>query len=211
MENASASRGLDVVTAVMLGVISVATALGAWQSAIWTSSADQYLDDAADARAVSVNQAVIADYSRRLDLESTVNARRYSELAAVSEAEQAIVYEFRVQSELGRASAGLAEAWEEWSASGFSDSENPIDDPLYRAETSKSTDSYGYVSTTLAVAADERRGQSAILAQAALVQALALFLFGIAAANRQLRVRASVMGFGAAAFIVGLALAATAF
>jgi len=210
MENDSSSRGLDIVTGVMLGVISVTTALGAWQAAVWTLSSEQYLSDSADARAVSVNQAVLADYNRRLDLESMGNARRYRELAALSEPTQALAFEFKVEAELGVATPSLADAWREWATAGFSADQNPVDDALYRAELVKRPDSYGYASTVMATASEARRAQSSVLAQAALIQALALFLFGIAGVNRQQSVRMWVIIFGIVAFVAGVALAATA-
>ncbi|MCY7411464.1 MAG: hypothetical protein LH471_00210 [Salinibacterium sp.] len=211
MENGSSSRGLDVATGVMLGVISVTTALGAWQAAVWTLDAEQYLSDSADARSVSVNQAVLADYNRRLDLESTVDARRFRELANLSEPAEALILEFKVQAEIGLATPSLAEAWGAWAEAGFSDAQNPVDDPLYLAELVKRPDSYAYASTVMAGASELRRAQSGVLAQAALIQALALFLFGIAGVNRQQSVRSWVIVFGTVAFLAGVALAATAY
>ena len=211
MEKGSSARGLDVVTGVMLGVISVTTALGAWQAAAWTLSSEQYLSASADARAVSVNQAVLADYNRRLDLESMGNARRYSELAALSEPAQAFAFEFKVEAELGAATPSLADAWREWAAAGFPESQNPFDDPLYRADLVNRPDSYSYASTVMAGASEARRAQASVLAQAALIQALALFLFGIAGVNRQQSVRTWIIVFGVVAFLAGVALAATAY
>ena len=61
------TRALDVITAVMLGLVSVVTALGAWQAATWDVRSQEYERDAGDARDVSVNQSVQADYAARLD------------------------------------------------------------------------------------------------------------------------------------------------
>ncbi|MEO5921949.1 MAG: hypothetical protein ABIQ01_12480, partial [Pseudolysinimonas sp.] len=43
-------RGLDLLTAVLLGVVSLTTALGAWQATTWTRQAVDCGESSADAR-----------------------------------------------------------------------------------------------------------------------------------------------------------------
>lgn len=211
MKKAQSSRELEIVTAVMLGLVSVVTALGAWQAAVWNSIADEYAEDAADARDVSISQTVLADYALRLDTESSANAARYQDLVAGVDPQADALNLIKVQTQLARTTPGLAQSWEEWSASGFAAEENPIADPAYIVELRKLPDSYAYVSQALSTAADTQHSKSGILAQASLVQALALFLFGIAGVNRLVPVRAGVLALGIAVFLGGLAFAATAF
>lgn len=211
MNKAQSSRQLEIVTAVMLGLVSVVTALGAWQAAVWNSIADEYAEDAGDARDVSINQTVLADYTLRLDTESSANAARYQQLVDGVDPLADTLNLINVRTELARTTPGLSDSWEEWSQSGFATEENPVDDPAYLVELRKLPDSYAYVSQALSVAADTQHAKSGILAQASLVQALALFLFGIAGVNRLVPVRAGVLALGIAVFLAGLAFAATAF
>ncbi len=71
MEKSSPERTIAIVTAVMLGLVSVVTALGAWQAAVWNGIADEYAEDASDAQDVSINQGVLANYSLRLDQQTS--------------------------------------------------------------------------------------------------------------------------------------------
>jgi len=50
-----------------------------------------------------------------------------------------------------------------------------------------------------------------VLAQAALVQALALFLIGIAGVNRVGAVRVAILALGAVVFLVGIVVALSSF
>lgn len=212
MNKPQTSRELEIVTAVMLGLVSIVTALGAWQSAVWNSIADEYARDAGDARDVSVSQAVLADYALRLDAEASGNALRYYTIAqSSSDPIEAGLGALHVQSEAARTSPGFAEAWQAWADAGFPSDTNPLEDQRYLAELRKIPDSYSYASQQLSAAADAQHAKSGILSQAALVQALALFLFGIAGVNRLYEVRAAVLALGVAIFLGGLALAATAF
>lgn len=211
MEKSSPERTIAIVTAVMLGLVSVVTALGAWQAAVWNGIADEYAEDASDAQDVSINQGVLANYSLRLDQQtSAATAPYWFQLQSADEFET-LYLEFAIRAQLARTTPGFADAWLEWADSDFVVEENPLVDPVYNAELRKSPDSYAYASSVLARAGEAQEARSGILAQAALIQALALFLFGISGVNRLRSVRIGVLALGVAVFLGGLALAVTAF
>ncbi|MDF1479645.1 hypothetical protein PYV02_11185 [Leifsonia sp. H3M29-4] len=205
-------HSVEIVTAVMLGLISVVTALGALQSAVWTGVADEFERDSIDARDVSVNQSVLAEYARRVDTEASAEARRYAELASTtSDPLEAVLNETLANASLNRATPGLAAPWGAWRESGFSAQIEPLRHPDYLAARDGRYQSYGYTAGELAAFSDEMRSKSSVLAQASLIQALALFLFGIAGVNRLQPVRIAVLGLGMVVFLGGLALASAAF
>lgn len=211
MEKSSPERRIAIVTAVMLGLVSVVTALGAWQAAVWNDIADEFADDASDARDVSVNQSVLADYNFRLDQQtSAATAPYWFQLQSADEFES-MYLDFVITAQLGRTTPGFSEAWRQWAESDFTAEQNPLTDPDYLAELRKTPDSYAYTASVLAGAADAQEAKSGILAQAALIQALALFLFGISGVNRLRSVRIGVLALGVVVFLAGLILAVSAF
>lgn len=212
MKSDPTSRGIEIVTAVMLGLASVVTALGAWQAGQWTAIADEYKNDASDARDVSIIQSVASGNSLRVDQEASAQAMAYRQLAEQATDETVrMFYEFSVTSALSRSTGGFADAWEDWAAGGFQSADNPLTDPQYLVGRDGSADSYAFTSTVLGSASSAMKDRAAILAQASLVYALALFLFGISGVNRLREVRGGVVGLGVAIFVGGLVLASTAF
>lgn len=212
MASSASSRGFEIMTATMLGLISVVTALGAWQSASLDRVANEFGRDASDARDVSVNQFVLADYSRRLDQESSVDAREFAaQRDAVTDPLEIAFYDTRVQATLARATPGFSEAWLEWEKHDFAAEFDPANDPDYIVARDGFAASYSYASLVAKSLEDATRSRAGVLAQAALIQALALFLFGIAGVNRLQSVRAAVIVLGTVVFIFGFGLASTSF
>lgn len=212
MKRDPTSRGIEIVTAVMLGLASVVTALGAWQAGQWNAVADEYKSDASDARDVSIIQAVASGNALRVDQEASAQAIAYRQLAEQATDETIrMFYDFSVESALSRSTGGFADAWKEWAAGGFQQADNPLADPSYLVGRDGSADSYAFTSTVLASASSAMKDKSAILAQASLIYALALFLFGISGVNKLREVRGAVVGLGIAIFVGGLVLASTAY
>lgn len=199
------------MTAVMLGLVSVTAALGAWQASIWNQQSSDLAQDAGDARDVSISQTVISDYSRRGDVEASLAARRFDEALQTADDFDALYYETKIRVELTKATPGFADAWYEWQAAGFPADADPLDDQAYLLQRDGSSQTYAYASLVAGDLASRVGAKSSILAQAALIQALALFVFGIAGVNRQPPVRAAVLGLGIVVFLAALALASTAF
>ena len=61
------SRALDVLTAVLLGIVSLTTALGAWQATTWTRQAADYGESSADARDQNITRSIDWQGYYRLD------------------------------------------------------------------------------------------------------------------------------------------------
>jgi hypothetical protein len=210
------SRGLDVLTAVLLGVVSLTTALGAWQATIWTRQADGYGASASDARDVSIASGVAWQYSSRLDASAVLNARKYAVLQEEAEAagdpRGSAYNEVMVSNYLGRVVAdGVPEAFDTWREDGFPVDENPTTDPVYLANLRGDSDSYVILSTLAGGFKDALQGKAAIFAQAALIDALALFLLGVAGINRLRSARFATLVLGAGAYLASLVLMATAY
>ena len=207
-------RGLEITTSVVLGLVSLVTALGAWQAATWNGTAAALAADAADARDVSINQAVFAEYSLRADRAAVADARELLSLRDTATDEILAVYcdvQILSQFSVGRASSGLGEAWDRWVAADLAPELDPLVDASYLAERHKVPDSYARVSDDLTAASAQVAARSGILGQAALIHAVALFLLGISGITRLLPARRGLVALGIVVFLSGLALAVTAF
>lgn len=199
------------MTAVMLGLVSVTTALGAWQASIWSGQAGELSQDSGDARDVSVSQAVLADYARRGDLEASLAARRFAEASGSAVDLEKLFLETKVSIELTKATPGFGDIWREWRENGYPADADPVDDQDYLVMRDGDYQTYAFVSRVAGDLASQVGAKSGIFAQASLIQALALFVFGISGVNKLASVRAGVLGLGIVVFLAGLALAATAY
>ena len=206
------SRALDVITAIMLGLVSVVTALGAWQAAAWDGRAQEFGRDAGDARDVSVNQSVQADYAARTDLEASLAARAIADRreGQIDPLELALI-DNEIQATLSSTTPGFSDAWYLWQSGGFDPTSAPVDDPDYLAGRDGFYQSYGVAGFVLDDLSHQLQTRSSVLAQAALVQALALFLIGIAGVNRVGAVRVVILALGAVVFLVGIVVALSSF
>jgi len=210
------SRGLDLLTAVLLGVVSLTTALGAWQATIWSRQADGYGASSSDARDVSIASGVAWQCQSRLDANAVLNARKYAvledEATASGDARDMAFYNVMVGNYVGRVVAdGLPEAFDRWRESGFPVDENPTTDPVYLANLRGDSDSYSLASALAGGFKDALQGKAAIFAQAALIDALALFLLGVAGINRLRSARFATLVLGGAAYLASLLMMAMAY
>ena len=206
------TRSLELVTAVLLGIISLVTALLAWQGAAWTMRSDAFERDASNARDVSVTQSVLAEYARATDAKASAAARlAFEDYLAEPDPAVQLTLSTRVQSELGRATPTFSDAWFAWAGEGFPEDALALDDETYRVYRDGTAQSYAYVSSVAASLDDSFKQKALMLSQASLVNALALFLVGISGVNRGAGPRVAVLTLGVAVFLAALALAAAAF
>ena len=221
MSDASAarqpSRGLDLLTAVLLGVVSLTTALGAWQASTWSHQADGYGESSADARDASIIRGVDWQYDLRLDTASIIEARKYAvledEAAAVGDFQAQAFYNVMVGNQLARilSSEGLADSFATWRADGFPADENQTTNPVYLVQLRGEADSYTLVSTLAGQFKDALQAKANTFTQAALIDALALFLLGVAGINRLRSARFATLVLGAAAYFASLVMMAGAY
>jgi hypothetical protein len=100
-------------------------------------------------------------------------------------------------------------AFDDWRADGFPASESPTNDPVYVANL-RAGPTLRVVSCSRAISRTRSQDKADVFAQAALIDALALFLLGVAGINR-LRAAASQPRSGWGVYIASLVLMATAY
>lgn len=196
----------------MLGLVSVVTAIGAFQAAAWETRSQELERDSGDARDVSVNQAVLANANTRADLEAaTTAAVLWQQREATDDLIERAGLENRIRAVLVATTPGFSDSWVRWQEGGFDPLARPTDDPGYQVLRDGLHQSYAVAGDELDRLSNELEDRAGVLAQASLIQALALFLFGIAGVNNVIFVRIGMLGLGTVAFIVGLIVALSAF
>ncbi len=200
---------LEIVTAILLGLVSVATALGAYQATIWAGEAIAYSSTADQLRDRNLSTALSSQLALRddgaklfaavqLDAEITLFPERAEELRADQR---------RI---IATTTPELAAAWDAWVASGYLDTAFPLVNPQYEAASFAEPQSLQYASFVAERAADAVDARSTTVAAASAVLALALFVLGVAGLVRSWRVAAWLVAAGAVAALIGIVVLASA-
>lgn len=200
------ARGvLEIVTSVLLGLVSVATAVGAYQAAQWGQESSDLAGISQQARDRNLTlyletEIISADDFTRLFDAMALNAEAvfYPERAAELEAEQDVI--------MAAASPPLAEAFPGWRDAGYPLDSIPIQTPEYDAITYAPGQSCNIVSTVAYRASEALEERSYVMTIASVVFAFALLLLGVAGASSRLAVSAVMTGGGALAFLAGAAV-----
>ncbi len=200
----------------MLGVVSLTTALGAWQATTWTRQAADYGESSADARDANITRSIDWQGSSRIDNAAVLQARKFAiledEATASGDFVAAAYANVMVGNQLGRSvNDELGEAFAEWRAAGFPADQLPTADAGYVAELRGDADSYSIVSALAGSFKEALQTKASIFTQAALVNALALFLLGVAGINRLRSARFATLALGAAAYLTALVMMASAY
>lgn len=215
METRAGGRSLEIATAVALGVVSLVTALGVLQSSLWSDTASRLGSDAGDARDQGISLAVVAELQQRADagalLEARLLAQRADAALAAGDFDLAVALETDVGTTIGAAVDLPDDAFAEWRTAGFPEDAIPTQSAEYLVETSGPADALFLASQRLGDLEAAFSERSAIFGQAALVHALALFLFGVAGINRLRTARFVTLAVGALVFLFGLFLMSTAY
>lgn len=202
-------RILEISTAVLLGLVSVATAVGAYQASEWSRQAGAYasignqLRDETFASSIAMRVAAFDDNQRvgealAIEFEIMGGASNVDELRA----EQGVV--------LSGGSAGLVDEWSTWVESGYSDDAFPMTGHAFQAAGLAPTYGANRASTVAFRLSDELGSRGLHVAVAASIFALALLLLGVSGANRSFRVALALAGGGAGAFVVGVVISVLA-
>lgn len=214
METGIRGRGLEIATALALGIVSLVTALGVLQASLWNDTADRFAADSADARDQSIAVSVVAQLQQRADLAALLEARLlagdYDEAVAAGDVDRAVDLYGEIGAAIGN-SYVEPEAFDAWYAAGFPEDARPTDAPEYLVEVRGDADALILASQRLGDLASDLKASSAVFGQAALIHALALFLFGVAGINRLRTARGVTLGVGAVVFLFGLFLMSTAY
>jgi small-conductance mechanosensitive channel len=200
------TRGvLEIVTAILLGLVSVATAFGAYQAGQWgqeasaIAGASQQLRDRNLALFLERENIAADDFERLFDaIGLSAEASFYPEREEAALAEQEVV--------IAAASPALVDAWDEWEACGFCIEDAPVNSPLYEAEMYAAPQSYNLISAVADKSAQHLLQRSYTMTIVSVVFAIALLLLGVAGVSSRLRVSALTTGGGAIAFLVGVAI-----
>lgn len=215
MESRTAGRGLEIATAVALGVVSLVTALGVLQSSVWNDAAQRFADDSADARDQSITISVVAQLRQRADLAAILEARpiaaEYDAAIEAAEFDRAIDIYGDLTTTVGNAYLLPEGSFDAWWAAGFPADARPTDQPLYLVAARGNADALLLTSRELGEHAAALKARSGIFGQASLVLALALFLFGVAGINRLRAARYVTLAMGSLVFVFGLFLMSTAY
>jgi hypothetical protein len=216
VESLPAGRGLEIATAIALGIVSVVTALGVLQASVWTSDAARFASDAADARDQSISVAVVSQLKQRADLGAMYEAERLAllqdEALEAGDQLEALDLEAGITGALATIYVdGAAELFAAWRTAGFPADGNPAASAEYLVEGKGEADALALTSQRLGDLGKQLASRAAILGQASLVHALALFLFGVAGINRLRTTRYVTLAMGASVFLFGLLLMSTAY
>jgi hypothetical protein len=216
VESLPAGRGLEIATAIALGVVSLVTALGVLQASVWTSDASRFASDAADARDQSISLAVVSQLKARADLGALYEAERLARLQdeALEAGDQllALQLDADINGTLGTIYVdGTGDAFAEWRAAGFPAGGNPAESADYLVQGQGRADALILASQRLGDLGKQLTARAEVFGQASLVHALALFLFGVAGINRLRTTRYVTLAMGASVFLFGLFLMSTAY
>lgn len=199
-------RGLlEVFTAILLGLVSVATALGAYQAAQWGQRSSELAGISQQARdrnlSLYLESELISgdDFQRVFDVIGL-----YAEYAFYPEREAALRAEQDVI--MAAASEPLAEGFPAWRDAGFPVDQAPILSPDYEALTYAPGQSYNVVSTIAYRASEAYEERSYTMTIVSVIFAIALLLLGVAGSSARLNVSAIMTGGGALAFLAGVAV-----
>lgn len=199
------TRGvLEVVTAILLGLVSVATAVGAYQAGAWAQQAGELTLVSQQARdrnlALYLERDAISDDDGVRLFDATA---LYAEWTFYPEREEAL----RADQELiiAAASPALQAGWQPFVDSGFDASLLPLVTPEYQAFTYAEPQSYNITSAIADRSSDVLVRRSHAMAVVSVVFALALLMLGVAGVSSRLGVSAIMTGGGGVAFLAGVA------
>lgn len=197
-------RGIiEIITAVLLGLVSVTTALGAYQASVWALESAEYRQAASQMRDRNLTELLTAQLILRQD-----GAKLTEAFALETEAdlypERAEAVEREQEALLGSASPGFLEQWTVFRDGGFAPELAPITQPEYEAQLFAQPHSLQYGSFVANTLADEAAEKSAQVAVSSVIFAIALLLLGVAGVNASWKVAASLAGGATAVYLAGL-------
>jgi hypothetical protein len=200
---------LEIATAILLGLVSVATAAGAYQASEWSQEAGRYESIAGQLRDASLSSFIASDLAGFDDGERIFEALEL-EFQILGGDPDVEGLRDRQDAILAAATEGVQADWHAFIAGGY----RPEDLPTQSAEYAALTIAPSYAANRAsAVAYDIAQGfggRSLQLTVASVVFALALLLLGVSGANSSIKVAFALTLGGAGAFAVGIVIAALA-
>lgn len=197
---------LEIATAILLGLVSVATAFGAYQASEWSQEAGRLESIAGQLRDESLSTFIASDLAgfddgerifRALDLEYDIILGVETDVEAVRAEQDAI---------LRAATPGVLEDWHAFIDGGYLPEDLPTQSAEYAAQAFAPTYGANKASAVAFEVAEAVGARSLQQTVAAVIFALALLLLGVSGANASIRVAFALTLGGAAAFAVGIAV-----
>jgi hypothetical protein len=202
---------LEIATAILLGLVSTATAAGAYQASSWAQDAGRYSAASGQLRDLSLSNFIASELAGFDDGERMFDALviEFEIMAAEPDSDLA---DLRDQSDviLAGGSPSLLDDWAVWVESGYADESFPGSSIAYQSDLYAPTYSANRASAVAAGLADELGARSLQQTVAAVIFALALLLLGVSGANTSLKVSFALAVGGACAFLVGVVISALA-
>lgn len=200
----SAREIVEILTAILLGLVSVATAFGAYQASVWAEESRDYRLISDQLRDRNLAQVITVELLYRDD------AQRLLRAIAI-ETEQLIApedyYELELQkiATINSGSALLAEEWEAWYDSGRT-AAFPMSSETYSVSLFAPAQSMNYASFVAEQHADAIEARATQVTVAAVVFAVALLLLGVANIFARWTVSLTVVGGATVAFAIGVVI-----
>lgn len=200
------TRGaLEIITAILLGLVSVATAIGAYQAGQWAAQSGDLASVSQQLRDRNLALFLESQNTSRDDGERMFDALGlYAEMTFYPDRRDQLLQEQDVI--MAAASPPLAEAFGPWRDAGYPPERTPLLLPTYEAQTFAPAQSYNLVSVVAYRSSEVLEERSHTMTIVSVVFALALLLLGVAGVNSRLDVSAILTGGGALAFLVGVAI-----
>jgi hypothetical protein len=196
---------LEIVTAILLGLVSVATAFGAYQAGQWGQQSSDLASASQQARDRNLalfieRQVITGDDSQRLSdaLGFVTEATFYPERAEELRGEELLA--------IAAASPALQSGYQPWIDNGYDIAHIPLTTPEYEAFSYAEPQAYNLASVYADKAAQRLSERSYLMTIVSVVFAVALLLLGVAGVSTRLGVSAVMTGGGAVAFLVGVAI-----
>jgi hypothetical protein len=204
-ETSRSRRVLEIATAVLLGLVSVATAVGAYQASEWSRQAGALegiggqLRDETFATSLELRVAAFDDNER-------LSEALVLEVKVIQGAENVDELRARALVLLEGGSAGLVDEWNAWIDSGHDEAVFPMSGHAFQAAQLAPTYGPNRASAVAYGIADDVGSKSLLIAFASAVFALSLLLLGVSGAHRSFSVSISLAFGGAAVFVVGVVI-----
>ena len=196
---------LEIVTAILLGLVSVATAAGAYQASEWAQQSGSYASIAGQLRDASLSTSIASQLAGQDDGERVFEALSI-EFDIMDGATNVEELRERQGVIVDGGSPGLAEEWRRFVESGYAEDSFPATSAEFVASMLAPTYGPNQASAVAFRLSEEVGGKSLLITVASVVFALALLLLGVSGANRSLKVSFGLAVGGAVAFLVGVAI-----
>ena len=207
-EDGRLRSALEIATAILLGLVSVATAAGAYQASEWSQQSNAYASISSQLRDDSLASGIASQLAGFDDNERLSDALAIEFEIMEGGEDPALREEQALRLEGG--SPGLALEWNEWVESGYSDGEYPATEPEFVAAQLAPTYGANRASADAYRISQDLGERSLLVTVSSAIFALALLLLGVSGAYRSLKVSLATAIGGAGAFLAGTAISLVA-